>query len=98
MIGTSPARAADVGQTGRTRRVGPPLPSRAPRFAEDQAALRLAEVHDLQRRVVVDHERVLGRARTSGDNPEDGVGPVAFGAGVPILAGLVEEGVHAVAK
>ena len=99
MIGALPSRAADVRQARRARGIGGPLPLRAPRLAEDQAALRLAEVHDLERRVVVDDQRVLARLRGVGrGDPQDGVIPVAFGARVPVLAGLVEERIDLVAE
>ena len=85
--------AADVRQAGRARRIGAARALRAPRLAEDQAGLGLAQVHDLERRVVIDHELVAlcVRGRVGLGDPQDRVVGVAIGAGMPIVAGLVEE-------
>jgi hypothetical protein len=63
------------------------------RLAQDQAGLGLAEVHDFERRVVIDHELLAGEIAGAvglGDL-EDRVIGVAIRAGMPILAGLVED-------
>ena len=92
MLGVVPSRAADVGQAGRARGIGPPLPLRAPRLAKDQAGFGVAQIHDLERRVVIDDQRVFARGLRIGlGDAEDGVVGVASGAGVPVLPGLVKE-------
>ena len=99
VLGTVPARAADVGEACRAGWVGTALALGTSRLAEEQARFGLAQVHDLEHRVVVDQE-LLVRAALGwiglGD-PENRVVGVTASTGIRVFPRLVEERVDRVA-
>src|SRR5208337_55300 len=93
VFGAVPARAADVGEAGRAGWVGTALALGTSRLAEDQARFGLAQVHDLEHRVVVDQELLVRVALGwigLGD-PENRVVGVTARTGIRVFPRLVEE-------
>ena len=45
--------------------IRPPLPLRTPRLVKDQAGFGLAQIHDLQRRVVINNQWVFAAVLAS---------------------------------
>ena len=93
MLGAFPTGTADVRQARRARGVWTALALRAAGLAQDQAGLGLAQVDDLERRIVVDHE-LLTAESTAGiglGDAEDRVVGVAIRAGMLVFAGLIED-------
>src|SRR5271157_6185646 len=96
VFGAVPARTAEVGEAGRAGWVGTALALGTSRLAEDQARFGIAQVHDLEHRVVVDHELLVRVALCwigLGDR-ENRVVCVTASTGIRVFPRLVEERVE----
>src|SRR5271157_698174 len=96
VFGAVPARAANVGDAGGAGWVGTALAVGTQRLAEEQARFGLAQVHDLEHRVVVDQELLVRVALCwigLGDR-ENRVVCVTASTGIRVFPRLVEERVE----